>query len=177
MTGCEASAAPVMIGAGPAPGLPVSALVTLHREGRTLCAVTRPVRFTSPRTGVVIETPAGYLTDWASVPSIAQLRIQPFGRHAAAALLHDWLYAIGEPGRRAEADALFLERMEIDGVNPVRRSVMYRAVRLGGGGGYGAAARTWPRNFCDPWTGAAVAPPFTRESRFGWGLAPVAWGE
>lgn len=38
---------------------------------------------------------------------------------------------------RAEADAIFREAMEVVGVSAWRRFVMYRAVRMGGGGGWG----------------------------------------
>lgn len=38
---------------------------------------------------------------------------------------------------RAEADAIFREAMEVVGVSAWRRTVMYRAVRMGGKGGWG----------------------------------------
>lgn len=152
------------------PVLPVRVLVGQDRGGRTLCVTAEPVHFLAPGHPIPITVPAGYLTDWASIPRWVQWRIQPFGRHAAAALLHDWLYAVGEPGRREEADALFVARLAADGVNALRRSVMHRAVRLAGQDGYGRAAEWWAsQNFADPLTGAACAPPAARESFFNWG--------
>lgn len=38
---------------------------------------------------------------------------------------------------RAEADAVFAEAMQVVGVSAWRRSIMHRAVRIGGGGGWG----------------------------------------
>jgi hypothetical protein len=38
---------------------------------------------------------------------------------------------------RAQADDVFREAMEVVGVSAWRRTVMYRAVRMGGGGGWG----------------------------------------
>jgi hypothetical protein len=92
--------------------------------------------------------------------------IDPFeDAHALAAIAHDVGYAIGEPGRRALWDDCFLERMELDGVWPVRRRLMFRAVRLGGGGGYARAEAEWAESFAAA-DGAPCAPPFAREQGF-----------
>ena len=90
--------------------------------------------------------PEGYVTDFASIPRAAWTLIgPPLGRHARAAILHDWLYDTnGAWGRfdRETSDRIFLEAMKVLGVNWVKRSLMFRAVRLGGAGGWqGEAAR------------------------------------
>lgn len=82
--------------------------------------------------------PAGFHTDLSSIPRWARSIIPQVGRQNRASILHDWAYEDGVPGMtRAEADQMFLDVMELDGVGWLRRRVMYRAVRLGGGGLWG----------------------------------------
>jgi len=90
--------------------------------------------------------PEGYVTDFASIPRAAWSLIgPPLGRHARAAILHDWLYDTNGAGGRFDreaSDRIFLEAMKVLGVNWAKRSLMFRAVRLGGASGWkGAAAR------------------------------------
>lgn len=150
-------AAPILL---PAYGMP-----TQKRESRSLYVIQRPIHFRTSRGWV--RVPRGYVTDFASIPRLAAWRIHPFDAHAWAALLHDWFYAIGEPGQKPVADGLFLERMRVDSVWAARREVMFRAVQIGGGGGY-AKAKTWwqDANFVDPDTGSPCPPPFAREDAF-----------
>ena len=165
---------------GPAPPvIPVRPLFARQREGRPLYVLEQTVRIRTVAGWVRI--PRGYVTDFGSIPGLAQLltllNLQPLGRHAWAALAHDWLYAIGEPGQRPRADAVFRARMALDGVGAWRREVMYRAVRLGGGGGYEQAPTWWATlNFADPDAGDyPLAPPFARPEAYAgqrWGLRP-----
>ncbi len=137
----------------------VAILADMEKQGRTLAVVTRPYAYMHPIHGqdVMIEVPLGFVTDFASIPPFFQSLIQPFGRHAPAAVLHDYLYAIGQKKARALADRLFLNAMREAGVPPIRRSVMYRMVRLFGGGGYGLKD-DW--KFVDTETGEDIEPPF-----------------
>lgn len=154
----------------------VGVLVGREREGRTLSVVAQDITVFSPRYRLRIPIPAGYVTDFASIPQFAQVRIQPYGRHVWAALVHDWLYSVGEPGQRELADAIFLEKLEDASVSPIRRTVMYRSVRLGGGRGYANAQRDWVVSFADRLTGERRPPPFPRESAFcGQPNGPAKW--
>lgn len=160
---------------GPSPlVLPAYALPKQTREDRVLYVLTTQVTFHT--SFGVQRIPAGYVTDFASIPRLVAWRIHPMSDHAWAALLHDWRYAIGEPGKKSIADQMFRERMEIDDVSAVRREIMYEAVHLFGGGGYKSAPRWWStENFRDPLTGDKVAPPFRREDAFDgqlYGLEP-----
>jgi len=96
-----------------------------------------PFAFLSPSLGR-IEIEAGFDTDFASVPRGLWNLFPKDGEYSPAAWIHDWLYWYqelnGKPVERAQADAVFLEGMEALGVGWVTRSVMYRAVRMGGGG-------------------------------------------
>lgn len=125
--------------------------------------------------------PRGYVTDFASIPVLATvltgLDLQALGPWGWGAVAHDWLYAIGEPGMKAIADDVFRERLVLDGVDSVRRTILYQAVHHFGGSGYAKAPSWWAsENFADPVSGAyPVTPPFIREQAFTgqrWGLRP-----
>lgn len=78
-----------------------------------------------------VVVPAGFETDFASVPRL------PFAFWLAgdtahlAAVVHDFLYTI-QLCSRVEADRVFYEAMTLTGVPLWRRSLMYAAVRVGG---------------------------------------------
>lgn len=88
--------------------------------------------------------PAGFRTDLASIPQLAQAVIGRWERHAPAAVLHDWLYA-AQPVDRRDADRLFAEALFAAGVPLWKRAAMWMAVRAAGG-------RAWRRN-SNPTTG------------------------
>ena len=92
--------------------------------------------------GDVVAVPAGFQTDFASVPSIFWPILSPVGRYSKAAVVHDFLceqcekhhYRSDVPGlkSRRDADQIFLEAMTILAVKPWKRYVMFSAVRLWG---------------------------------------------
>ena len=94
--------------------------------------------------GAVITIPAGFITDFASSPRIFWSIVSPWGKYGKAAIVHDLLYHIHGfiedrpngftrwPVTRKEADDIFLEAMEVLGVKPWRRKLMYLAVRAFG---------------------------------------------
>ena len=83
--------------------------------------------------------PAGFVTDFASVPRIFWRLIGPptgYGRDAAygkAAVIHDFLYFTPGTRSRQDCDDVFLEAMTDLGVSKARRTLMHLAVRVGGG--------------------------------------------
>lgn len=83
----------------------------------------------------IIIVPAGFRTDYASVPRVFRNIINSYGKHGRAAVIHDWLYSIKCPLKitREEADQIFLEIMEECEVPKWKRVLMYRLVRLFGG--------------------------------------------
>jgi len=129
----------------------VAILADMERQGRTLAVVSRPYAFAHPVIAAErVDIPAGFVTDFASIPRWLWFLAPPFGRHAPAAVLHDYLYAIGQQGARRYADFLFREAMRSSGVPRLRRLAMYFAVRVGGARGYGRA-QDW--SFVDPHDG------------------------
>lgn len=88
----------------------------------------------------VITVPEGFQFDLASIPRVFWGLIAPFELSIAAPLLHDLLYhhqgdlppGTVEPPRaytRLEADRLFRNIMETEGVPAWRRTLAYLAVR------------------------------------------------
>lgn len=91
----------------------------------------------------LLNIPAGFRFDLASVPRALWWLIAPFELSIVAPLLHDWLYRHGGvvPGRsytRAEADALFRDVMREEGVPGWRWRAAYLAVRVAGRGSWRA---------------------------------------
>ena len=77
--------------------------------------------------------PRGFRTDFASVPRILQILVPKNGVHDAPAIMHDYLYRIQPIGvTRSDADKLFLRMMREVGVNYIRRTAMFFAVRTCG---------------------------------------------
>ncbi|MEM1138699.1 MAG: DUF1353 domain-containing protein [Pseudomonadota bacterium] len=113
-----------------------------RRQGRRLGSVLRPFIYTQTtgRWRFAVLVPPDYETDFASIPWGVRWLIAPFGAHAEPAVVHDWLYSIGEPGSALErrlADRIFSRAMRSVGVNPVQRCLMFWTVRLFGRGAFG----------------------------------------
>ena len=89
----------------------------------------------------VINVPAGFVTDFASVPRIMWSVIPPWGCYGKGSILHDYLYRVGaivgnRRYTRKESDLIFLEAMEVLEVSKLKRKVIYIAVRMFGGSAY-----------------------------------------
>ena len=100
--------------------------------------VREAFRYWSTRLQAWITVPPEFTTDLTSVPWFARWYVSVDGEHTKAALVHDWLYVLASETAfpnvtRKEADRIFLEALEVRGVGPIKRRVMYAAVRLGGG--------------------------------------------
>ncbi|MCZ2109452.1 MAG: DUF1353 domain-containing protein [Dehalococcoidia bacterium] len=75
--------------------------------------------------------PAGFRTDFASVPRLFTWLVPTSGEYTKAAVLHDWL--LEESGiSRHDADGIFRRTMRELGVSDLRRYVMWGAVRIAG---------------------------------------------
>jgi len=86
--------------------------------------------------GTDLVVNGGFQTDFASVPRSAWLMCPPAtGKYRQPAVLHDWMY-VNAYGNKLYADTVFLNFMRIMGVNPVKRELMYYAVRFFGKGNY-----------------------------------------
>ena len=158
-----------LLGAGPdgsietrqaAMGLRIAIDLEARREGRRIAVLLDDWLYCYPETGEVFAVPRGYETDFASIPRGAHIAVNPFGNHAEAAVIHDWLYAVGETGQRKKADNIFRFAMKEQSVNRIKRNVMHRAVRMAGADAYGREDE-W--RFRSPRTlGPLPEPPFER---------------
>ena len=77
--------------------------------------------------------PAGFRTDFASVPWVFTWLIPRYGTYTRAAVLHDYLCAEVRAGRFAQVDAdgIFRRVLRELGVSLPRRWMMWAAVRAG----------------------------------------------
>jgi hypothetical protein len=89
--------------------------------------------YTAP-SGRRITVPAGFVTDFASVPRFFHRIFPPTGddpfstaAYGKAAVIHDFLYAFNGV-TRAEADRIFLSGMKDLGVSRITRWTLYLAV-------------------------------------------------
>lgn len=106
---------------------------------RPVCATARMPSFTGwYHWSVHIEVPAGFYTDLATIPwpLVAVPGAARYGNHNRAAVVHDWLYwtrgRVDEYTRltRRQADDLFFDIMQEDGVPAWKAWAMWAAVRV-----------------------------------------------
>ena len=102
-----------------------------------------PLVYQSDLLGRTIVVPAGFVTDFASVPRIPVAFLLAGGCADAAAVVHDWLYTTHEVDR-ATADAVFREAISADGEPAWRAWLMWAGVRIGGSRPYEAAGQSQP---------------------------------
>ena len=79
----------------------------------------------------IIKVPAGFVTDFASVPRIFWRILPPLGPYKAAALIHDYLYYTGLYNK-VRSDEIFLEAMKVLNVKIWKRTIMFYSVLLFG---------------------------------------------
>jgi hypothetical protein len=89
----------------------------------------------------IINVPAGFVTDFASIPRALWDILPPTGKYGKAAVIHDYLYVNGgnlppDQFSKTDADRIFYEAMGILGVGQVTRYVMWQAVKVFGKGAF-----------------------------------------
>jgi Protein of unknown function (DUF1353) len=118
---------------GDAAGVPFdSPPLTVRRATDQLWEVVEQQVYRGARDTFVV--PAGFRTDFASVPRVAVWLFPRFGRYTLAAVLHDWLVTDGISAGAVsprDADGLFRRVLREEDVPPVRRWLMWTGVRWG----------------------------------------------
>lgn len=76
-----------------------------------------------------IDVPAGFVTDFFSIPPPIQWLLPKTQNGNQSSVLHDYLCVI-QDRPRSEIDRIFLESMKVLGVNRFKRWLIYRGVRL-----------------------------------------------
>lgn len=84
------------------------------------------VRLGDARPEVII--PAGFVTDFATIPPALQTVISPLGPHLLPSILHDYLYW-NQSCTRRQADQIFRLALEEAEVNGLIRLALYESVR------------------------------------------------
>jgi hypothetical protein len=80
------------------------------------------------------DVPAGFHTDFATVPRVVSWLVPRFGTYTLAAILHDWLCTEGISSGAVtsrDADGIFRRVMRESGVPVLRRWLMWAGVRWG----------------------------------------------
>ena len=109
-----------------------SPLVVEHIDGR-IWELREPFQYHvgAYPSRTVIEVPATFRMDFASIPRIFWGILHPTGLYGKAAVIHDWLYR-KQMSSRKEADDIFLEGMLVLNVPKWKAYTMYAAVRAFG---------------------------------------------
>lgn len=82
---------------------------------------------------VVYKVPAGFDTDFASIPQVFWWRVAPFKANlVASAILHDHMYACPDILTRRYADDVFYSALISEGVSGGRALKFWYAVRYAG---------------------------------------------
>ena len=97
--------------------------------------LTQPLEYDIAETGAVITVPKGFVTDFASTPSIVWIFLPPWGEYGPPSVVHDYLYW-DQGCKREEADAIYMIAMKEAGVGSIRRFFIDTGVWLFGSWGW-----------------------------------------
>lgn len=89
----------------------------------------------------ILTVPAGFVTDYDSVPRLPFMYWILGGKRHKAAVVHDFLYSLDCPPNlksrgRKWADQVYRDILLAEGVSKATAVVMYSGVRIGGAGHY-----------------------------------------
>lgn len=115
----------------------LSDLELRHRPGQLCWEVIQPLCYHCAD-GQVIDVPAGYRTDLASVPRIARRIVDPQTPAVRRpSVVHDYIYThLTQRFTKAEADRIFYDALREEGMGSVLAWLMWQAVRIGGRGNW-----------------------------------------
>lgn len=108
-----------------------------EKVGPKLWKLTGPLMFATP--SGMLSVPTGFITDGASSPQIFYMLCAPMsGRHAEAAVLHDYLYSRDSSARitKEQADKIFYRAMLDNGTSKATACLIYKAVSVAGGSSF-----------------------------------------
>jgi Protein of unknown function (DUF1353) len=106
--------------------------LTVRRVDASTWALVDELVYQGNRQRFVV--PAGFETDFATVPRPVTWLVPRFGAYTLAAILHDWLVTVGiDSGvvTSNDADGIFRRVMRESGVPVIRRWLMWAGVRWG----------------------------------------------
>jgi hypothetical protein len=100
-------------------------------DGRQLWELIAPLGYRSDVLGREIWVPAGFITDYASVPRLPFFYRELEGIANTPGVVHDYIYSNG-CASRDQADLLLKEACLLIGISPWKVYAIYAGVRLGG---------------------------------------------
>jgi hypothetical protein len=135
---------------GPAANLDASLIPSDEyvQHGRRAQALIEPYSFSINLTGgphkgeiLQVSVPAGFVSDFHSMPDAAVGITLPVRKALEAAVIHDWLYAVGRPGDAGEkrlADQAYSDILAHYDVDGFTHWAVASGVRMGGKKSFGA---------------------------------------
>jgi len=96
---------------------------------------------TSRKKTSVVIVPAGFDTDFSSVPALARTFMGRWDKHDIAGVVHDWLYRVGAPRRDADRAWWIVATSGVRRVNPVQGFMGWAGLRIGAWVSYRRLAR------------------------------------
>lgn len=112
-------------------------------DGRGTWKLLAPLVYQSDVAKLTFTVPAGFVTDFASVPRLPIAFMLTGDCAHAAAVVHDWNYTTQQVSR-AVADAVLREAGIASGVPAWRMAMMWLGVRIGGGSHWQATGQDQP---------------------------------
>lgn len=112
----------------------IGRLITDDESG--LWELQQPFSFQSTEQGKTFTAPAGFRTDFCSVPRVPFAFLMLGDRARKSGAIHDWLYTTHEVPREI-ADKVLKEMLLLDGVGEFEAEEFYDGVRVGGGSHWG----------------------------------------
>jgi hypothetical protein len=112
-------------------------------DGRGTWKLLAPLIYNSDLLGRLVIVPAGFVTDFASVPRLPVAYLLTANCGHEAAVLHDFAYTAHDM-TRAQADDLFAEALAVGGEPGWRRGLMWAGVRVGGWWAWDAPGQSQP---------------------------------
>jgi len=120
----------------------LGAPLSLLRFADAVYVLTKPIAWApnpgQPHKGV--EVPAGFVTDFGSLPRVFWSLLRPSDEYAYAAVIHDYLYWTQDRSRE-ESDQVFRLVMEDLSISPTMILTVYQAVRSFGDGAWDSNAK------------------------------------
>lgn len=101
-----------------------------HLFDRAKWQTITPLIYSSKVAKQVFIVPAGFVTDFASVPRICWMYALAGDTGHASATVHDFLCRSKKISRRL-ADSVFVEALKVEGAPGWRRLMMFLGVRIG----------------------------------------------
>jgi hypothetical protein len=125
-------------------GKAVAGSLNLYRFSDEIYAITKAINWSPNRDSSTdlkkIVVPAGFITDFASVPRILWSVLPRDGVYVFPAIVHDYMYWMQDTARDV-ADETLREGMQDFKVDTISINAVYWGVRAGGGSAWAANAK------------------------------------